>query len=119
MDRSTELARNRPVLFGLQTFWPYNLIILNRQRCQGPITGSNSRRYLVSGAKLPCDAGATPPFTVGAPIASLKLRDFASEPRPLGSGLSHRDRVSRQKLPKPYGAREDLTIGSPVNFRIA
>src|ERR1039457_2176224 len=41
---------------------------------------------------------SNPSLTVGTPMASLKLRDFASEPRPLGNGLSHRDRVSRQKL---------------------
>src|ERR1017187_7539900 len=41
---------------------------------------------------------SNPSLTVGAPMASLTVRDFASEPRPLGSGLSHRDRVSRQKL---------------------
>src|ERR1019366_3091931 len=37
-------------------------------------------------------------LTVAARIVSLTLRDFLSEPRPLGSGLTCEDRVSRQKL---------------------
>src|ERR1035437_6718182 len=37
-------------------------------------------------------------LTVAARVASLTLRDFASEPRPLGSGLARGDRVLRQKL---------------------
>src|SRR5664279_623960 len=37
-------------------------------------------------------------LTVAARIVSLTLRDFLSEPRPLGSGLTCEDRVSRQTL---------------------
>ena len=42
--------------------------------------------------------GGNRSLTVAARIVSLTLRDFLSEPRPLGSGLTCKDRVSRQKL---------------------
>jgi hypothetical protein len=65
MERSTELARDRPILFGPQTFWPYNLIIPNRQRCQGLI--SDADFSLTSGAPLTVSAadaeGAMPYLT--------------------------------------------------------
>ena len=41
---------------------------------------------------------SNPSLTVGALMVSLKLRDFESEPRPLGSVLTRGNRVSRQKL---------------------
>ena len=41
---------------------------------------------------------SNPSLTVGARMVLLKLRDFESEPRPLGSDLTRGNRVSRQKL---------------------
>src|ERR1035441_7701254 len=41
---------------------------------------------------------SNPSLTVGALMVSLKLRDFESEPRPLGSVLTRGNRASRQKL---------------------
>src|ERR1035437_7037499 len=63
---------------------------------------------------------SNPSLTVGALMVSLKLRDFESEPRPLGSVLTRGNRVSRQKrarrpVPSPGGAACSYTA-PPYSF---
>src|ERR1035438_3710826 len=52
-----------------------------------------------------------------ARIDSLTQRDFLSELRPLGSGLTCENRVSRQKLTNARAYPEGQTLGQTANFR--